>query len=420
MGSIALIEKDEDVYYNGIYIYDGSGHIDAGGWGVRDRDKKIKAHSVLSLLYLAPTNADVTYVSFRVQAAGVPATDEVIFSIWKKKSTEVVFTQVYAYTINEAVIQAQYGAGVTFANDTIYTLPLPTAVHITPELDTSYYVAVYSSGCELDYIDDGSINGAYYVNADMSANPTYAIAAMTLSDYAVSFECFTEPDAWDKQLVGGAISEESIGWQNVLYCTSGVGEWANPTNIYGAGVSTSTANGDELYLDLGAGLVPVTPWDPSLASSQTDFPDDTAYGVRAVSRITVDADMGASGTEKIYVQINDSDTIAAPATGWQTVETIIGTNVVSYDFYVSSIVRWVRFVKGGTDTNQCTIDDVKVYYIVYPVTDGDYPINMVNASHNVWVRNYPTEVEIMKAAVKNMGGAESSPGLPFTNRENID
>lgn len=430
MGVIGLVEKNEDVYYNGVHIHRGSGHVGAGGWGVRARDQVVGTvgDSVLSLIYPPPLSSGIKYVSFRVLAAGVPATDEVIFSVWKKTDTGTSFIRVYAYTIDESVIQAQYGSGVTFANNTIYTIGLPVALHIPLEPGYSYYVAVYSSGCELDYDTDGSINGAYYVAADMSASDQYAVAAMTLSDRAVSFECFVEPDTWDALTDGGAISEENTDWHNALWCSSPGGEWANPVNIYGAGVSLSTANEDALYIDVGASAALPTgdPWDPSPGPQSSDvigdvFPDYAAYGVRALTYIKVDADMGASGTEKIYIQVNDTDDDTQyPTTGWQTMYTMTGTNAVSVDVYIPVIARWVRFVKGGTDTNQCEIDDVEIHSIVYGVDDGDFPISMVNDRHHCWIENYPTSVRIFKSSVKNMAGAEGTPGLPFTNRENVD
>ena len=423
MGTIALVEKNEDVYYNGIKIYKGSGHVGAGGWGVRERDSKIKGYSVMSRLYPPPLDSDIQYVSFRVQAAGVPATDEVIFSIWKKANTAIVFTKIYDYTIDQAVIQAQYGAAVTFANNTVYTIELPTAVHINAQVGMNYYVVVYSSGAELDYITTGSVDGAYNVNADMSASSTYNLAALTLCDYAVSFECFTEPDAWSAESYGGGIAEENTDWHNASWCSSPGGEWSDPVNIYGAGVATSTANGDALYVDLGASAALPTgdAWDPSLVRSKKLFPDYTAYGVRAISHIVYDVDMGASGTEKIYIQVNDTDDDTQyPTTGWQTMYTIEGTNAVTGTVYVPVIARWVRFVKGGTDTNQCDIDDIEIHTIAYGVDDGDFPVNMVNDEHHCWVENYPTDVTIIQASVKNMAGAEGTPGLPFTNRENVD
>jgi len=288
---------------------------------------------------------------------------------------------------------------------------------------------VYSSGCELDYDTDGSINGAYYVAADMSSSPDFLVSSMTLSNWAVSFECFTEPDTWTALTYGGAISEENTDWHNASWCSSPGGEWSNPVNIYGAGVSSSTANADALYIDVGASAALPTgdPWNPSGISLGIPggigdvFPDYTAYGVRALTYIKVDADMGASGTEKIYIQVNDTDDDTQyPTTGWQTMYIIEGTNAVSIEVHIPVIARWVRFVKGGTDTNQCDIDDVEIHNIVYAVSDGDFPINMVEDRHHCWVENYPTAVRIFKSSVKNMAGAEGTPGLPFTNRENVD
>jgi len=437
MGVIGLVEKNADVYYNGIYIYRGSGNIHAGGWGVRARDQSAGTVGVthLSLLY-GPPLKNLSYVSFRVLKKGVPATDKVVFSIWKKTASQTYFTRVYSYIINQAVIQAQYGSSVTFADDTIYTIKLPTPISITAEVGYSYYVAVYSSGCKLDYDTDGSINGTYYVAADISFVGTYAISSLTLSNRAVSFECFSEPDTWTAMTNGGAISDEDIDWQNATYCLSQGAEWGTIANIYDgnpATAATSVANGDELYIDVsGDNSLPTgTPWNPAWSGAGIGgqvgdtFPDYTKYGVRALSYIKVDADMGASGNEKILVQVNDHDVTSstpwtAIATGWQTMYTITGTNAVSKKIYVPVIARWVRFVKAGADTNQCDIKEVEIHTIQYAVSDGDFPVNMVNSRHHCWVENYPTQVRIMKAAVKNMAGATGTPGIPFTNRENVD
>ena len=425
MGNLALIEKDEDVYYNGIYIYEGSGHVGAGGWGVRARDQApgLTGVSVLSLLHKPPLESDINYVSFRVLVAGTPATDTVIFSVWKKAPTALFFTQIYSYTVNQAVIQAQYGSSVTFANDTIFKIELPTALRLNASPNFEYYVAVYSTGCTLDYDTDGAVNGAYYVAADISASSTYAIAAMTLSDYAVSFECYTEPDAWSQVLYGGAIAEENTDWQNATYCTA-VG-WGTVANIYDgnpATSSTSTANGDIILIDVsGDNTLPTgDAWDPSLELSKKLFPDYTAYGVRALASMTVVADMGASGNEKIYVEVSDFDSSLSSSIGWQRMFTIEGTNAVTETFFIPAIARWVRFVKGGADTNQCDIDEVTINTVLYGITDGDFPVIMGNDRHHVWAENYPTGIKIYKALVKNMSGAQGSPGVPFTDRENVD
>lgn len=427
MGNLALIEKNEDVYYNGIYIYGGSGHVGAGGWGVRKRDQApgVIGVSVLSLLHKPPLESDIKYVSFRVLAAGTPATDEVIFSVWKKAPTSLFFTQIYSFTVDQGIIQAQYGSSVTFANNTIFKIELPTALRLYASPNFEYYVAVYSSGCSLDYDTDGAVNGAYYVAADISASTTYSEAAMTLSDYAVSFECYTEPDSWVQVTYGGAIAEENDDWKSATYCTA-VG-WGTVANIYDGSLttsSTSTANGDYILIDVsGDNTLPppwANVWNPSLAINQETFPDYTMYGVRALSSMTVVADMGASGNEKIYVEVSDHDASVSSSIGWQRMFTITGTNAVTETFFIPVIARWVRFVKGGADTNQCDIDEVTINTILYDVADGEFPVIMGNDRHHVWVQNYPTGIKIYRALVKNMSGAQGYPGTPFTDRENVD
>lgn len=425
MGDLALIEKNEDVYYNGIYIYAGSGHVGAGGWGVRARKQSpgLEGVSVLSLLHGPPIESDIKYVAFRVLAAGTPATDKVIFSIWKKAPTALSFTKVYDYTIDQAVIQNQYGSSVTFADNTIFKIELPEAIRLSQSVNFDYYIAVYSDGCYLDYDDDGAINGSYYAAADISAGDTYAIAAMTLSDYAVSFECYTEPDSWEKIIYGGAISEELEDWKSATYCTSST--WVTPANIYDgnpATVATSTANGDILLIDVsGDNTLPTgDAWDPSLEESNKLFPDYAAYGVRGLSKVSIEADMGASGNEKIYVEVSDHDSPISSSMGWQRMYTIEGTNAVSAEFYIPVIARWLRLVKGGADTNQCSVSEVEINAVSYDIRDGDFPVIMGNDVHHVWTKNYPTGIAIYRALVKNMAGAEGSPGLPFTNRENVD
>ena len=430
MGAIALIEKDQDVYYNGVYVYNGSGHVGAAGWGVRDRDGvTVSGSTYLSVLYTLPTAMDINYVSFRVQTAAAVG-DTVKFSIWKKTSTATSFTRVQTVTIDQTMVDAQYGSGVWgVENDKIYTLELDEAINIVPEVGFTYYVAVYASGCVLDRSTGGSINGCYSVAADMSASASYLISALTLGNDAVSFECFTEPDSWTRLTDGGAISEENTDWQSGTYVKSNAGEWGTVANIYDgnpATSSTSTANGDALYIDIsGDNTLPTgAAWDPT-SFVAASFPDYTVYGVRAMSYIVFTTDLGASGNEVIYIQVNDSDVASATpwadiTTGWQTMYTISGSNAVSGTVYIPVIARWVRFVKGGADTNQCDIDEIEIHTIQYSVTDGDFPVNMVNTRHHCWVENYPTAMKIMKAAVKNMAGGIGSPGLPFTNRENVD
>jgi hypothetical protein len=430
MGSIALVEKDASVYYNGINMYNGVGHVGAGGWGVRERSANLSGSTVLSLLYTAPMACDITYVSFRVDTVtGVG--DEVKFSIWKKTATGTSFIKVTSVTIDQTMVDAQYGSGVWgVATNKIYTIELDDPIHLNAEVGYTYYVAVYSTGCALDYDTSGSINGAYHVAADMSASATYLVSALTQSNWAVSFECFTEPDRWEALTYGGAISAENTDWQSASYVKSNAGEWGTVTNIYDgnpATVSTSTANGDALYIDVSgdSGLPTGSGWDPSINLSQQVFPDYTAYGVRCLSYIVFDVDLGASGNEVIYIQVNDNDVASATPwtdipTGWQTMYTITGSNGVTGTVYIPVIARWVRFVKGGADTNQCDINEIEIHSIMYDVDDGDFPINMVNSYHHCWVENYPNAVKIMKAAVKNMAGGVGTPGLPFTNRENVD
>jgi len=423
MGSVALITKDDDTFYNGIKVYEGSGSVGACGWGVRERDAATEANSVLCMLYPPPLGSNIKYVSFRVdQHTGLPGDGEVRVSFWKLATGSLSYTKITDFTIEEADLVEQYGAGTTWANDTIYTIELEEPINIIAAQGFTYYMAVYSFDVTLDYDTDGSTNGAYWVNADMANNDTYSQIAMTLSNWAVSCECFTEPNSWNLLEDGGGIADNTTDWENGTYCT---GDWDLPNlpNIYDGDLLTgasSTVAGEKIDIDVsGDNLLPTgDAWSPASNYAQAVFPDYTAYGVRAISHIEMTLDVPPG--EKVYVQINDSDDPTLPTVGWQTVKLFDGTGPVTETFYVTSIARWVRIVRGAGAMGACIIYEVDIYTISYGVDDGDFPVDVVNDDHHVWVENYPTAVAIRKATVKNMAGAESSPGLPFTNRENID
>lgn len=423
MGTIVQAQRAVDERYNKLRIYKGTGNVTAGGWGVRARDQNpgFISDSVICRTYKPASGASIKYVSFRVINAGVPATDYVKFSIWRKSPAALNFTRVYDYTIDEPVIEANYGAGVTFANDTTYIITLPEAVLLTPIADTEYFVCVYADGCELEYDDDKTVNGAYLAaGVDIALSGTYAEAALVACDHAVSFEAYSEPDRWVRQLKGGSIGLENTDWHNVLYAT---GTWPDIANIYGAGDAVSTTSGDEILIDLGAGIVPLTPWPgppsaPTLA--EEDFPNYTAYGVRAILELILEGEVvggGDPGTLDIMISAEDTD--VAPLFGYELVERLTTGVYAPIRISLPDIARWVRIVhSGGSD--DITITDFQVWEIRYPVSNGDFPVDVMTANHSAWIENYPMVDTIRRVTAGNMAGGESLPSVPFTNREHRD
>ena len=432
MGTIALITKDDDTFYNGIKIYEGAGGTGACGWGVRDRGAGLKGVSVVSLLHAPPGGVNLKYASFYVDDVSVPATDYLTYAIWSYNTgTPNSITLVTSGTIDADTIEDQYGTGEAFTAGTMYTIELDSVINIVSVPGTAHYVSVYTSGLETSYSTDGVTDGAYYYTgniSDISNTHTMGAAGWTLGDYAVSFELFTEPNAWNELDEGGSIQVENTEWQDLGAMDNN--GWLTPTNLYevDAAIARTPDLGDDIAFDLAfAGADPPDAWP-----RHSTFPDYETYGVRAVSKIVLEG-LTFPATDTITIQINDGGTDTAPedpspVTGWQAVAVLDSATADPFEIYVSSIARWVRLVHTGTlDDGAIDIDCMNVFQIQYPIASDDaevsdnyFYVDVDWAQHHVWVENYPTELAIRKASVRNMAGAESSPGRPFTNRMNID
>ena len=127
--------------------------------------------------------------------------------------------------------------------------------------------------------------------------------------------------------------------------------------------------------------------------------------------------MAATGS--LDVLISAEDTSSAPAYGYERILSLPPATYAPYRLLIPSIARWVKIVNSGASVS-VAISDFKVYQIQYGIVDGNFPVDVLRVSHNVWVENYPTTVSVRRLTMGNMAGGESLPGKPFTNRENLD
>lgn len=420
MGSLVQADKQIGEQYNKLHVFEGSGGVDAAGWGVRERAGTTIGNSYISAINKLLGGENIKYVRFRVDITAAPA-DEVIFSIWYLDTMGSSFNRMYRYVITETVVKANYGAAAVWANNTEYVIELPYAVNIPVVADRIYYICVYTSGAQLDLDTTAQENGAYYkAAADISLNSTYNVSALTLNDHAVSFEAFSEPDSWVQLLQGGAISLENDDWETPVYCT---GDWTNLANVYGAGVATDIVAAHKIVIDVsGDNLLPSgSPWAGAGYGSSDEFPDYKNYGVRALHKLTIGAGSSIAAGDVVDILISDDDDSTEPTFGWQIIDTLDNATVFPYTLEIKAIVRWVKIVHttfaGGVGV---TIDDIVINDIAYAINDGDFPVDVLENYHHVWVENYPIEVAIRKLRTGNMSGGHSEFSKPFTNREHVD
>lgn len=418
MGSIVQVDKQIGEQYNKLQVYEGSGGVDAAGWGVRERAGTTVGNSYISVINNLLGGENIKYVRFRVDVTAAPG-DEVIFSVWYLDAMSSFFSRMYRYIITEAVVKENYGAAAVWANNTEYIIELPYAVNIPFVADRMYYICVYSSGAQLDLDTAGQQNGAYYkAAADISTNTTYNVTALTLNDHAVSFEAFSEPDSWVKLEDGGAISLENTDWETPVYCT---GDWTNLANVYGAGVATDITAAHKIVLDVsGDNTLPSgKPWPG--AGSETSFPDYNIFGVRALHKLVIGGGSSIAAGDVVDILVSDYDDPGEPTHGWQIIDTLDNTTIFPYTLEIKAIVRWIKIVHttfgGGVGV---TIDDIIVNDIAYRIQDGDFPVDVLESFHHIWVENYPTSVAIRKLRTGNMSGGFSEYDKPFTNRKYVD
>lgn len=425
MGSIINVRKNLADQYNQFKCYRGEGNLGCAGWGVRDRDEApgINANTFFCAGYGVPSGARIKYLRFRLVAnSGVPANDYIGFAIWRRRLVGAslgAYENIYNYVVtNDVLIENGYAAG--FASNINYVVTLPREVYLQPTSGVRYYFSIYPFGLQLDYDLAGTTDGCSYgtIAGDFTAAPTVDIADLTDCDYAISFEIFAEPDSWIQLLNGGSIEEENIGWQAPAFCTTGGPTgWATEEHIYdGLGDAVSGGVGDYIDVDLGAGLVPAIPWDPTSVDS-ANFPDYAAFGVRALTMLSIQGEIVAGGSA-ITIAIHDSDTIAAPAVGWQPVVTLDTLGAFDEDIVLPQIARWIRILETGAGGTK--VSNLDVFQIGYRVLDGHFYIDMSDAAHPNWVENYPTLERVYRVIAGNMAGAESTPSKPFTNRANLD
>jgi hypothetical protein len=425
MGSIINVRKNLADQYNHFKCYRGEGNLGCAGWGVRDRDEApgINANTFFCAGYGVPSGARIKYLRFRLVAnSGVPANDYIGFAIWRRRLVGAslgAYENIYNYVVtNDVLIENGYAAG--FASNINYVVTLPREVYLQPTSGVRYYFSIYPFGLQLDYDLAGTTNGCSYgtIAGDFTAAPTVDIADLTDCDYAISFEIFAEPDSWIQLLNGGSIEEENIGWHAPAFCTTGGPTgWATEEHIYdGLGDAVSGGVGDYIDVDLGAGLGPAIPWDPTSVDS-ANFPDYAAFGVRALTMLSIQGEIVAGGSA-ITIAIHDSDTIAAPAVGWQPVVTLDTLGAFDEDIVLPQIARWIRILETGAGGTK--VSNLDVFQIGYRVLDGHFYIDMSDAAHPNWVENYPTLERVYRVIAGNMAGAESTPSKPFTNRANLD
>jgi hypothetical protein len=427
MGSIVQVDKQIGEQYNKLHVFEGSGGVDAAGWGVRERAGTTVGNSYISYINNLDGGENIKYVRFRVDVTAAPG-DEVIFSIWYKDTDSLAFNLVYRYVITETIVKANYGAAAVWANNTEYNIELPTAVNLPVVANREYFICVFTSGAQLDLDTAGQENGAYYkAAADISLNSTYNVSALTLNDHAVSFEAFSEPDSWVKLLNGGAISLANDDWENGVYCT---GDWTNLANIYGAGVATDVVAAHKIVIDVsGDNTLPTgDPW-PGAGGigggiNNTEFPDYTAYGVRALHKLVIGAGSTIAAGDVVNILVSDDDDSSEPTYGWQIIDTLDNATVFAPNGYVleiKAIARWIKIVHttfaGGVGV---TIDDIVINDIAYEINNGNFPVDVLENYHHVWVENYPIAVAIRKLRTGNMSGGYSEFSKPFSNREYVD
>ena len=395
--------------YDKIKVYEGLGNIGFCGWGVRDRGVALPSgRSVLCQNWPAREGSSISWLRFRVSAYAGGSAD-IVFSFWQKGPGAITYTRVGYVTITEADIDMSPGE---------YTFALDTPISFSSVSGTTCLMAIYTSAnVQLDYTDDTGSNDARSYIGDASASATFdwdAGAGVSDRPFAVSAEAFDSPTDWDQVLDGGCIGAESTAWQDVHFCTSTT--WTNPENIYDgnpatAAVSTS-GNGAAIHIDLGAGLVPDTPW-----ARLNVFPDYTAYGVRAVFRMHIDGIIDIGGG--IAVSYSDSDEITVPVGGWETVYWNDNSGGVDDDITIPVIARWIKITEVGTSVLD-EISEFSVRIMTARVTDGNFWVEPAEDPNLVWVESYVTEAKAYVMSIGNVARAESPTSYPVTNRRYRD
>jgi hypothetical protein len=123
------------------------------------------------------------------------------------------------------------------------------------------------------------------------------------------------------------------------------------------------------------------------------------------------------GTLDIMISAKDTD--VAPLFGYELIRRLATGAYAPERILLPEIARWVRIVHSG-GAGSITISDFQVWEIRYPVSNGDFPVDVMTANHSAWIENYPTVDTIRRVTAGNMAGGESRPSVPFTNREHRD
>jgi hypothetical protein len=178
-------------------------------------------------------------------------------------------------------------------------------------------------------------------------------------------------------------------------------------------------NGSTLSLDIGNGFIPTVKWD------HESFPDYNSMGLRALAEIQITGKM-PDPTGKIAVLFSDTDDDNVPILGnWANLYEITDDNcdpvTREYDvkIYTPFVGRWIRFLETGP-----RIDDeiwlVKIKYVLFAVSDGNYGVNHAQEYHGIWVDTDPDTDELYYSVGKNLWGHTSYVSSQFTNRMNKD
>ena len=416
MGSVyAVTNVMDSANYQFINCYQGNGNRGFCGWGVRNRGGDLALNkTVLCQNWAANPGATISYIRFRTGA--VTGAGTITFTWWQKAAGVATFTRKGTITLDGSEFDAGWVA------DTVYVYALPTPVQFSSTSGSTCLMSVYTpvgSLVQLDYTAATGSADARIYTGDASANASFdwdTGLGVTDVAYAIAAEAFDEPDLWDTIDNGGSLIEESANWEAPAFCTSPGAGWDNLGNLYDnnpATISVSVGgNGAEVLLDLGAGQIATEPW-----AQGKSFPDYTETGVRAVYLIDIEGEVKIGGTIALAYSSTDTDT--APVAGYENIYWNDTVAVFSDTITVPVIARWIRITEAGASAVD-EIGEITINQIKYGVTDGKFYVEAEDASHYVWVDNYPKSDKAYVFSIENVCGAESRTSDPITNRKYKD
>lgn len=413
MGQIVQTTRDLSSSYAGLNIVANRGSFNACGFGVRDRDTETALDTTYFCESYLPVGGGVAIEHFRFRVStGTSTAGQIVFSFWYRDAGSLTLNYVGEVGFDKPSADWQ--------SNTEYYYNADSPVLLPSIFGRTYYVAVWSQYAKLDASDIGSKRGVTYAG-DATASAPIVAASQTDSNYAVSFETWGDPIAWDSIMDGGTIEEMSEDWEDAgggsyPYCT---GTMTDPEKIIGGvtGNAVSGAQNNYIAIDLAAGQTPT-----SFSLSSDEFPDYTTTGLRAISEIALTMTLASGGI--IAVMASDADSASMPSIsgpGWSLLgreEYSVGTPV-TLTISTPTICRWIAIVELGTSTTDA-ISLCEIKQIQSAVTDGNFSVSFLNPYHKCWVKNYPTEDAVFKVKAYDANRAFSEYCDPFTNRINRD